>query len=296
MNVEALFLFLILLLGIVLCSFLGEAYSREGLTGKINGTFEIKDISSGASTGSSTTYDNYNHYYRDSTQLLTGSTYYGPNGSTAKVETDSSGKQRIVLYFPQTNDKIIMMQLDQNQNRTRENFQNTNIDVDFENKGENATARIVSREGAQGIEVNTPTGLHFFSSQPSQSSSTTSTQYFGATGSHTQTVPNTTAYQRYHSYDTVQSSALPTGIPRSQIPPGQEDLYILKTEVVPPVCPVCPTAAAVPRQEQCPPCPACARCPEPAFECKKVPNYNAMNGGTNTLPIPVLSDFSQFGM
>lgn len=45
---------------------------------------------------------------------------------------------------------------------------------------------------------------------------------------------------------------------------------------------------------KCPPCPACARCPEPAFECKKVPNYNSSND--NVLPRPVLNSFSQFGM
>lgn len=80
----------------------------------------------------------------------------------------------------------------------------------------------------------------------------------------------------------------------SQIPPGQEDLYILKSEIVPPVCPACPASAACPREEKCPPCPACARCPEPAFECKKVPNYNSVN--EDYLPIPVLNDFSTFGM
>lgn len=85
-----------------------------------------------------------------------------------------------------------------------------------------------------------------------------------------------------------------TEIPRSQIPPGQEDLYILKSEVVPPVCPACPASTTIPRQEKCPPCPACARCPEPAFECKKVPNYSAVN--SSYLPIPVLNDFSTFGM
>ena len=31
------------------------------------------------------------------------------------------------------------------------------------------------------------------------------------------------------------------GIPAAQIPPGDEDLYILKSEMVPPVCPKCPT-------------------------------------------------------
>jgi hypothetical protein len=95
-------------------------------------------------------------------------------------------------------------------------------------------------------------------------------------------------------YGNEYSSTLPPGIPASQIPPGQEDLYILKSEIVPPVCPACPKSSACPRKEACPPCPACARCPEPAFECKKVPNYNAISD--QYLPQPVLNDFSQFGM
>lgn len=94
--------------------------------------------------------------------------------------------------------------------------------------------------------------------------------------------------------DNSASSALPAGVPGSQIPSGQENMYILKSEIVPPVCPMCPQAAACPRQEKCPPCPACARCPEPAFECKKVPNYASSND--NYLPRPIMSDFSQFGM
>ena len=86
----------------------------------------------------------------------------------------------------------------------------------------------------------------------------------------------------------------PLGIPQSQIAPGDEDLYILKSEVVPPVCPACPSSSVCPRQKPCPPCPPCARCPEPAFECKKVPNYR--NNDDMYLPRPVLADFSQFGM
>ena len=84
------------------------------------------------------------------------------------------------------------------------------------------------------------------------------------------------------------------GIPLSQIPQGQMDLYILKSEVIPPVCPACPNVTACANKEPPPPCPACARCPEPAFECKKVPSYRG--GDNNYLPLPVLSDFSQFGM
>jgi hypothetical protein len=95
-------------------------------------------------------------------------------------------------------------------------------------------------------------------------------------------------------------SSLPPGIPGSQIPHGQEDLYILKSQVVPPVCPVCPAVNNIAetiekvKEAKCPPCPRPQRCAEPSFECKKVPNYN--NIGNDQLPIPVLNDFSTFGM
>ena len=82
-------------------------------------------------------------------------------------------------------------------------------------------------------------------------------------------------------------------ITRSEIPKGSENLYILKSQVVPPVCPKCPDAKACPRQKPCQPCPPCERCPEPAFTCKKVPNYQATSVD-NVLPLPKLSTFSQF--
>jgi hypothetical protein len=79
------------------------------------------------------------------------------------------------------------------------------------------------------------------------------------------------------------------GVPRSRIPPGQEDMYILKSEIVPPICPACPTVncnnSSDNDSKKCQPCPPCARCPEPSFECKKVPNYNS-RGLMNQLPIP----------
>lgn len=85
------------------------------------------------------------------------------------------------------------------------------------------------------------------------------------------------------------------GISSSQIPEGDEDLYVLKSQIVPPVCPKCPDLISKcnnKSSEKCPPCPPCARCPEPSFECKKVPNYNSEN--SNIFPMPLLNDFSQF--
>jgi len=91
----------------------------------------------------------------------------------------------------------------------------------------------------------------------------------------------------------VPASQVPSAIPASQIPAGDEDKYILKSEIVPPVCPVCPSVTPCPNKPS-PPCPPCGRCPESPFECKKVPNYS--NNSSGFLPNPVLNDFSTFGM
>ena len=152
----------------------------------------------------------------------------------------------------------------------------------------------------------------------------------------------------------------PAGIIPSNIPPGSQDLYMLKTEAVPPSNPPgagassrdstrsstrsssmskdsragkdskdsskdrskdsrdssrasslagassstspnayndnpspCQTCSGKPAPVQ--PCPPCERCPEPAFDCKRVPNYNSASIN-QYLPQPVLADFSQFGM
>lgn len=108
----------------------------------------------------------------------------------------------------------------------------------------------------------------------------------------------------YEGFHESTSGAKPSngknvmGIPKSMIPKGDEDLYILKSQVVPPVCPACPSIATCPdvnSEKKCPPCPPCGRCPEPAFECKKVPNYAAAKKN-KVAPRAVLSDFSSFGM
>lgn len=83
------------------------------------------------------------------------------------------------------------------------------------------------------------------------------------------------------------------GITRDKIPKGQEDLYILKSQALTPICPACPSPPKVNCNDKCgkskcPPCPPCARCPEPQFDCVKVPNYNTTNLNQN-LPIPWMS-------
>ena len=100
----------------------------------------------------------------------------------------------------------------------------------------------------------------------------------------------------YNNDDAINILSNQSPIYRSSIPAGQEDLYILKSQVVPPVCPQCPSVEVNESilKEKCPPCPPCARCPEPNFDCKKVPNYSLGNQN-KFLPMPILNDFSTFG-
>ena len=118
MNVEALFLFLILLLGLVLCSFLGgNCNNKEGFTQDkqtdSSGNF-ISSLSSNQNSSSnnssnnsnsnnstsSSNGDNYNHYSGSSTELTNDSTFTGSNGGTVTVKISSDGKQYLQVTPP----------------------------------------------------------------------------------------------------------------------------------------------------------------------------------------------------
>ena len=268
-------------------------------------------------------YDNYNHYDgSSSSQLMNGSTFMGPNGGRVDVVQDKNGKQMLIVKLTSNSNVIVFNQ---------SSFSNGVYGYINKFYGPTGFSVVVIKtaDGSNAITVKTPRGNYLFISNYGvyNPDYITSTQYYGSTGYPIQTSsynlsynqPNSDYYNSYlgpyggsagaisnsqgntlpndatgKGYGTDYNSALPKGVSKSQIPPGKEDLYILKSEVVPPVCPVCPTSSACPRQEKCPPCPACARCPEPAFDCKKVPNYNAIDN--EFLPQPILNNFSQFGM
>ena len=373
MNTEALFLFLILLLGLVLCSFLGGNCNKEGFDNSISGMFDAganavdtvvddtanvvgtvvgdtanvvgnvvggtANVLGNAANSFSNGFDNYNHYSGSGTssQLQNGMIFTDPSGNTVTVIVNSNGTQSLqLLQVGQTTPMVL--------NSTPPASSNIVAAANtFYAPIGNITATIITGSNGQvAIQFNLPNGQNVIFIQSGSSSSSnpiqnpiTSTQYYGSTGYPIQSGSYSLAYQGPNAgyaqgpyggnagyvqgpyggsagyaqgpnggsvagassgngYGNQYYSTMPQGIPSSQIPPGQEDLYILKSEIVPPVCPACPTSAACPRQEKCPPCPACARCPEPAFECKKVPNYNAI--GSDYLPTPVLNDFSTFGM
>ena len=85
--------------------------------------------------------------------------------------------------------------------------------------------------------------------------------------------------------ETFSGETTSNGVRKEDIPEGDEDLYILKSEIVPPVCPKCPDVKACGKPEKCPPCPACARCPEPSYKCELVPQKGGeYRGGGMELP------------
>jgi len=328
----ALFLFIILILGLLLCSFLGGTCNKEGMTSSTNSN-GVVTLNTGISTASTTTstnastspsasnslwnpfsyaYDNYNHYSGSSYPT----TFYGPNGGTAQINNAAGVYSIVVTNSDGTTTAYVV---NTNNNNTPDASNNSPTDASSNNISQffasfsNNTfygpnggyAKVFnSSNGQYAIEVTQTNGTTIIYTN------TNTYTYNDASNNNTNAQPVNTPYTYYsypynsapsqpvnQNYNSQYYSTLPPGIPRSLIPPGQEDLYILKSEIVPPVCPACPACTlSTTEPQKCPPCPACARCPEPSFECKKVPNYNSGAYNGNNLPVPVVNSFSTFGM
>lgn len=324
MNSKALFLFLILLFGLILCSFLGSNNIEGFTTNTYNGprggeaasvttnqgnTYAVGQGPRGntGTASSNSNYDNYNHYTGASYPTM----FYGPNGGTARV-IQTGNNNYIVITYKNGTTEMYYINNDDTSN-------NNNVDVETYYGPNGASAKIVTdNNGKQAVEITGPNGssvlytednTYVYNSQDGTLNDNTDVdQYYGPNGGQATTVtgpqgntagvvtgPGGNTYAGTSNNNDYYNS-LPPGINRNQIPSGQEDLYILKSEVVPPVCPACPTPVCPDTfdEKKCQPCPPCARCPEPAFDCKKVPNYKSFN--QNYLPVPVLNDFSGFGM
>ena len=313
---KLLFLFIILLLALVLCQILGYNSYIEGFASNVTSMTGVsgKPVTVTTYGGSGTTptlttsnpYDNYNHY--DGSSFPTK--FYGPNGTTATI-LKKDGKYSLVII--DTAGKITIYSVNApsaDTAITQSTFYGPTggtAKITKDNNG-NYIINVTMPDGKTSVYTVTTTQGQVV--PPSQENMTNKQSTYTIGQGYSSL--NNTSSSSNTEYD--YSSSLPKGISRSMIPRGQEDLYILKSEVVPPVCPACPACSRggqtsssrnggsfldsfsenYMESTKCPPCPPCARCPEPAFDCKKVPNYNSINN--SYLPIPVLSDFSNFGM
>ena len=268
-----------------------------------NGTSATTNGTSTTTNGTTTNYDNYNHYSGTSSPTI----YYGPDGGTAKVMqtqdnntivvTNKNGSTQIYYIDKNSTDPSVSTYYGQNGGSAKM-ITDSNGNQAVEITGPNGSKLVYTGDNAYTYNSQDDTINQYDADNNTTGSDITASTYYGPNGGQASTVtgPSGNTYSTYDS--SAYYNSLPQGVSKSQIPAGQEDLYILKSQVVPPVCPKCPDPIVQSSDNtdvtKCPPCPPCARCPEPAFDCKKVPNYSAFN--QNYMPVPVLSDFSSFGM
>lgn len=240
---KLLLLFIILLLGLVLCSFLGGNCYTEGFTTEISNITGVKsgkgatsvtsdetsttpntDENVTSSSTPSTTYDNYNHYNQSSYPTK----YYGPNGTTATV-INTNGTY--TLAVTETNGTTTIYNVDKSSSSV-----DTSSILKTTFYGQNGgTAKVITdTNGSYLIKVTQPDGTTSVYTvtntqstvvpppqQPTTQSSTYSSgqnySYYNGpnVNAGTVTTPSGTTY----AFATETQGNLPVGIPKSMIPP-----------------------------------------------------------------------------
>jgi hypothetical protein len=274
------------------------------LTNNSNNGNSTATTQNGTSTNTSTTttnYDNYNHYNGSSYPT----TFYGPDGGTARViKTDNNNTIVITnkngttdIYYIDSNGSTASTYTGKNGGSAKM-ITDSNGNQAVEITGPNGSKLVYTGDNAYTYNSQDDTINQYDSNNNTTGTDVNETTYYGPNGGQATTVtgPGGNTYASYDS--SAYYNSLPQGVSRSQILPGEEDLYILKSQVIPPVCPVCPNPIVQSSDStdvtKCPACKPCGRCAEPAFDCVKRPNYKAFN--QDYMPVPVLSDFSSFGM
>jgi hypothetical protein len=314
-----LFLLIILISVLILCPILGGACNREGYTNAATKyETDVVKLESGVTDASNNdndndnnndnykkyyNYDNYDHYSRASAPTI----YYGPNGSKANV-SNNDGDFSIVVTGSNGQTTTYIPKLPQfNETTTTRKDESNNVislmkafsNTTFYGPNGGSARFFTGDDGEYAIEVTKSNGdtiiytatntytynYNYNYDKKTPESSYTATPFAQGNNTNSKSKSKSMSSSNSPINNSVYNNTLPKGVSKNMIPPGDEDLYILKSEVIPPVCPACPTSSACPRTEKCPPCPACARCPEPMFDCKKVLNYklneNRSSSGNN---------------
>jgi hypothetical protein len=273
--------------------------------------------------------DNYDYFKKKGIPLL----YHGPNNSTAKILMHNT--KYAILLTSSTGETTLFTLNDSSITQTVANsiFGTTSKNtipeelenISFYDASGNVAKIFRAENGEYVIQVDQVNGVEViyttkntYTYDTNQSRSFEIGESIGAAPSLSEVNSQANTLNA-----NISNNNLSRGIPRNMIPNGEEDLYILKSQVVPPVCPRCPSVCTKEVKEQCPPCPACARCPEGSnnFTCKKVvdnsapsnepiaeispdnafdteknttDDYSKYRHNTKFSPVPVVSSFSSF--
>ena len=236
-NYDMLFLFGILVIGLLIASFFGF---REGLTGNSSSPPlpTINEITGGTNSNPQNRYDNYDHNSQSSNSMVSGTFQsQNPNGGTIVANSDGS------LTLTTGDGKTVILTQNNpnsNMNANREPFTNGPSFTTSPNTSgkfvtyygpDGLTATVIYADsGQQLIRVKDAGGMNTIYTQNGvpYNPNDPSTAPTGGQGQPYTSVPSSD-YSTSYNY----SSSLPTGIPESEIPEGEEDMYILKSEVVP---------------------------------------------------------------
>lgn len=296
---NGLYVFIILLLLFLLIYFFTIVISpQEGMTS----SNQSNNSNQSNQSNSTSTVTSYNHYSG------VGTVFYGDNNTTATLEENENGNPQIRLSLPSDPKKFIILS-GSNSNTTDTNNNTTttsNNTIESYISGNTYKAQyynwsyvgpnglnakfILDENNQYVLQVRLSDGnIYIYKIQPINPITSSYVQPVSSINSWTPSTITSPFVLPYYGGPNAPIS-YDNGIPASQIPPGQEDLYILKSQVVPPVCPICPSiTSSESGSKKCPPCPACARCPESNFECKKVPNYDTIP--SSDLPSPYMSGY-----
>lgn len=305
--------------------------------------------------------DNYNFFSKNSIPTV----YYGPDSSTARVtvvggendESDADKKYGITVtaangatttYTMETggDNTAVVNPLTNTPETTTTSTQATTVPESISNtrfidQSGNVARLFVAKNGQYVVQtrqlngydkIYTSTNVFTYDRNNSKSFLVGDSINTITPISETQNTTNDLIGSLTNNTISSQQAQTINGIPGRSIPIGQEDLYILKSQIVPPVCPRCPTVCSSgSSKETCGPCPSCARCDTSTdFTCRKVPdyssntagstsggdsiwgpnsnisssngangsvsNYNKYRNNTKFSPVPVVNDFSMFGM
>jgi|SaaInlV_150m_DNA_5_1039734.scaffolds.fasta_scaffold04186_2 hypothetical protein len=274
--------------------------------------------------------DNYNYFKKNGLPLV----YYGPGGSNAKVLTHG-GKFAIVVVKPNGTtmnfvekdksyegffEKAVMPKPNSQMPTIPKQLSNISFYDDNGNVAKVYRAQngefIVQVDQANGMEViYTPNNMYTYNTKRSKSFHIGN----GNTINDKQSSLKTLELEDGELINNVNNNSIANGLPSSMIPAGEEDKYILKTEIVPPVCPRCPSICSSNADNQEPSCPSCGKsgkggcssdvsCPNvsggpndnisPNNAYDPVDNstdkYSQYRHNNKFLPVPMVSDFSNF--
>ncbi len=251
MKLTKLHIFLILLFALILCSYFGMSYTKEGYT--------------------SSTYGNYGKYYSNLNDANISATDWS-QGLDDKYNNPYYNKD------------------DEFHRKYKKPFNSYDYDYSYKddlNGGSNndSSSYMISSSYKKNKNYDTYGKNNVRERRNTMFDSVSSGAMNGSLFSNSD--KNNTDGSDNNNNDNNDNNK---GVKRDQIPNGQEDLYILKSQALTPICPACPAPPKVDCNDKCgkskcPPCPPCARCPEPQFDCVKVPNYNTTSMNQN-LPIP----------